>query len=151
MSQQNNPLHGIKLETIITYLVDKYGWEDMARRIDIRCFKDNPSVKSSLTFLRKTQWARDKVEYLYLRANKLPLPIKPDPTDAPSKSKSKPAKSKPYASNTTGAKPVKLKPSGAKSVDTKPEATNSTTKKLTVEKPTATKEVNAHIWGSKTE
>ncbi|MDD8057747.1 MULTISPECIES: VF530 family DNA-binding protein [Shewanella] len=74
MTQANNPLHGIKLETIVTELVEKYGWEELASRINIKCFKENPSVKSSLTFLRKTPWARDKVEYLYLKANKLPLP-----------------------------------------------------------------------------
>lgn len=74
MNQSNNPLHGIKLETIITYLVEKYGWEELGERINIRCFTHDPSIKSSLRFLRKTEWARDKVEYLYLRANKLPLP-----------------------------------------------------------------------------
>ncbi|MCL1144017.1 VF530 family DNA-binding protein [Shewanella gaetbuli] len=78
MNQPNNPLHGIKLETIVTYLVDKYGWQELGERINIRCFKENPSVKSSLKFLRKTQWARDKVEYLYLKSNKLPLPIRKD-------------------------------------------------------------------------
>ncbi|WP_153916594.1 VF530 family DNA-binding protein [Shewanella sp. TC10] len=74
MTQVNNPLHGIKLETIVNDLVDKYGWEELGSRINIRCFNDNPSVKSSLKFLRKTEWARDKVEYLWLKTNKLPLP-----------------------------------------------------------------------------
>ncbi|MCC4832076.1 VF530 family protein [Shewanella sp. 10N.7] len=74
MTQVNNPLHGIKLETIVNDLVDKYGWEELGSRINIRCFNDNPSVKSSLKFLRKTEWARDKVEYLWLKMNKLPLP-----------------------------------------------------------------------------
>ncbi|MCL1066349.1 VF530 family protein [Shewanella olleyana] len=74
MTQANNPLHGIKLETIVNDLVDKYGWEELGSRINIRCFNDNPSVKSSLKFLRKTEWARDKVEYLWLKTNKLPLP-----------------------------------------------------------------------------
>ena len=74
MTQANNPLHGIKLETIINDLVDRYGWEELGQRINIRCFTHDPSVKSSLKFLRKTPWARDKVEYLYLKANKLPLP-----------------------------------------------------------------------------
>ncbi|MDO6611731.1 VF530 family protein [Shewanella sp. 1_MG-2023] len=74
MTQANNPLHGIKLETIVNDLVDKYGWEELGSRINIRCFNDNPSVKSSLKFLRKTEWARDKVEYLWLKMNKLPLP-----------------------------------------------------------------------------
>ncbi|WP_128546867.1 VF530 family protein [Larkinella soli] len=65
--QPNNPLHGKTLETILTELVDHYGWERLGNRIDIRCFNENPSVKSSLTFLRKTPWARQKVEELYLR------------------------------------------------------------------------------------
>ena len=64
--QQNNPLHGIKLAEILDYLVDFYGWEILGQRIDINCFNSNPSIKSSLKFLRKTQWARDKVEQLYL-------------------------------------------------------------------------------------
>ena len=98
MNQQNNPLHGIKLETIITYLVDKFGWEELALRINIRCFKENPSIKSSLTFLRKTQWARDKVEYLYLKSNKLPLPIKPDSDSSKKYSK----KQYCYTKNNTG-------------------------------------------------
>ena len=64
--QPNNPLHGITLEEVIRKLVDHYGWDGLARRIDINCFKSDPSIKSSLRFLRKTQWARDKVENLYL-------------------------------------------------------------------------------------
>lgn len=60
-----DPLHGIKLETMLNELVDHYGWEDMAFRIRINCFAKDPSVKSSLTFLRKTFWARAKVEELY--------------------------------------------------------------------------------------
>ncbi len=67
-SQKNNPLHGVKLETILISLVDKYGWEEMGWRIQIRCFNVNPSIKSSLQFLRKTPWARTKVENLYLYA-----------------------------------------------------------------------------------
>ncbi len=65
--QKNNPLHGKTLEMILTELLADYGWDGLAERINIRCFKENPSIKSSLTFLRKTQWARDKVETLYLR------------------------------------------------------------------------------------
>jgi len=64
--QPNNPLHGVKLTDILDYLVDFYGWEILGQRIDINCFNSNPSIKSSLKFLRKTQWARDKVEQLYL-------------------------------------------------------------------------------------
>lgn len=62
----NNPLHGIKLEMIVTFLVDNYGWEELGNRIRINCFIFEPSVKSSLKFLRKTPWAREKVEKLYL-------------------------------------------------------------------------------------
>lgn len=64
--QPNNPLHGIPLSKIVTDLVDRHGWDGLARRIDINCFKNDPSIKSSLKFLRKTQWARDKVEQLYI-------------------------------------------------------------------------------------
>lgn len=64
--QPNNPLHGITLEAILHRLVEKYGWNELGMMIDIRCFNNNPSIKSSLTFLRKTPWARKKVEELYL-------------------------------------------------------------------------------------
>lgn len=63
--QQNNPLHGVTLEQILNRLVDYYGWEDLGIYIDINCFQSNPSIKSSLKFLRKTPWARNKVEKLY--------------------------------------------------------------------------------------
>lgn len=66
----NNPLHGIKLEDIMNHLVEHFGWEELGNRININCFKTNPSVKSSLTFLRKTPWARTKVEKLYLSIKK---------------------------------------------------------------------------------
>ena len=62
-----DPLHGKTLEMILNYLVEKVGWEDMAEVIDINCFKKDPSIKSSLTFLRKTPWARKKVEAFYLK------------------------------------------------------------------------------------
>lgn len=65
-SQPNNPLHGITLKTILEYLVAEYGWERLGQRINIHCFNDNPSINSSLKFLRKTEWARAKVERLYL-------------------------------------------------------------------------------------
>lgn len=61
-----DPLHGITLEMIVTRLVEQYGWEELGKRIPIRCFTNNPSIKSSLTFLRRTPWARKKVEDLYL-------------------------------------------------------------------------------------
>ncbi|MBK9219386.1 MAG: DUF2132 domain-containing protein [Uliginosibacterium sp.] len=67
MNQQpNNPLHGLTLETILTRLVAHYGWEELARRIEVRCFLFDPSIKSSLKFLRQTPWARAQVEALYL-------------------------------------------------------------------------------------
>ena len=68
MSEQqiNNPLHGVTLEQIVASLVQFYGWPELRQRIDINCFGNDPSVKSSLKFLRKTPWARKKVEDLYL-------------------------------------------------------------------------------------
>ena len=68
--QPNNPMHGVKLKTVLDVLVEEYGWERLAMRININCFKSNPSINSSLKFLRKTQWARDKVEQLYLDLEK---------------------------------------------------------------------------------
>lgn len=65
-TQKNNPLHGITLAMMMEELYSKFGWEGLAERIDINCFKSNPSIKSSLNFLRKTPWAREKVEALYL-------------------------------------------------------------------------------------
>jgi uncharacterized protein (DUF2132 family) len=65
-TQLNNPLHGKTLEVILTHLVTHYGWPELGYRIRINCFLDNPSIKSSLKFLRKTDWARKKVEELYL-------------------------------------------------------------------------------------
>jgi len=65
--QPNNPLHGITLEMILTQLVEHYGWDEMGRAIKIRCFNNDPSIKSSLQFLRKTPWAKKKVEALYLK------------------------------------------------------------------------------------
>ena len=62
----NDPLHGITLERIVTHLVEQHGWEELGKRVPIRCFLNNPSIKSSLTFLRRTPWARKKVEELYL-------------------------------------------------------------------------------------
>jgi uncharacterized protein (DUF2132 family) len=66
--QLNNPLHGKTLETILNHLVNQYGWEELGRKINIKCFTSNPSIKSSLTFLRKNLWAREKVETLYVRS-----------------------------------------------------------------------------------
>ncbi len=72
MTEQNSndPLHGITLESIVTHLVDYYDWDELGQRININCFNNNPSVKSSLRFLRKTPWARKQVEDLYLAINK---------------------------------------------------------------------------------
>ena len=123
MNQSNNPLHGIKLETIITYLVEKYGWEELGERINIRCFTHDPSIKSSLRFLRKTEWARDKVEYLYLRANKLPLP--------PPKADSSQAAKKPAAKIAT-----------KKINQTPPD------KSVKSDKPSTDDKINSHIWGN---
>lgn len=67
-SQPNNPLHGVKLADILEHLVEQYGWEELGRRIRINCFNSDPSIKSSLKFLRRTEWAREKVERLYLRS-----------------------------------------------------------------------------------
>ncbi|HHE0501433.1 TPA: VF530 family DNA-binding protein [Vibrio parahaemolyticus] len=64
--QPNNPLHGLSLEKIVTRLVEHFGWNGLYERVRVNCFKKDPSIKSSLKFLRKTQWARDKVEALYI-------------------------------------------------------------------------------------
>lgn len=64
--QPNDPLHGVTLERVVTRLADHYGWHDLGHKISINCFKNDASVKSSLKFLRKTPWARDKVENLYI-------------------------------------------------------------------------------------
>lgn len=65
-AQPRNPLHGVTLEMIVTALVDRYGWAGLAERVPVRCFSSQPSVTSSLKFLRRTPWAREKVESLYL-------------------------------------------------------------------------------------
>jgi uncharacterized protein (DUF2132 family) len=69
-TQHNNPLHGITLEEIVTALVAHYGWTGLSQHIAVNCFISDPSIKSSLKFLRKTPWARDKVETLYLAMQK---------------------------------------------------------------------------------
>ena len=66
IAHPNNPLHGITLETILKELVEHYGWRELSRIIEVRCFYNDPSMKSSLKFLRHTPWARTKVEKLYL-------------------------------------------------------------------------------------
>ncbi|MCV9387551.1 VF530 family protein [Reichenbachiella ulvae] len=73
-TQANNPLHGVKLVDILEHLVAVYDWSELGHRINIRCFKYNPNIKSSLAFLRKTPWAREKVEQLYLKSLKKKAP-----------------------------------------------------------------------------
>jgi uncharacterized protein (DUF2132 family) len=68
--KSNDPLHGITLEFIVKYLVDYYGWEQLSTHINVNCFTNNPSVQSSLKFLRKTPWARKKVEELFLKVKR---------------------------------------------------------------------------------
>ena len=68
--ESNDPLHGVTLEMMLTHLIEKLGWETMAAKIKIKCFSHDPSLKSSLNFLRKTPWARTKVERLYLRSRR---------------------------------------------------------------------------------
>lgn len=82
--QPNNPLHGVKLADIVNYLVNELGWENMADEIPVRCFQFDPSVKSSLVFLRKTPWARDRIEALYLETVKK---SQSEPTDKESHGK----------------------------------------------------------------
>ena len=79
-SQKNNPLHGLTLEAIVTALVEHYGWDELGQQINIRCFTEDPSVKSSLKFLRKTPWAREKVESLYLYVQRKQAKQKEDPS-----------------------------------------------------------------------
>ena len=68
--QANNPLHGITLEHMLTRLVERYGWESLGSVINIRCFQNDPSIKSSLKFLRRTPWAREQVEQLYVKTQR---------------------------------------------------------------------------------
>jgi len=68
--QPNNPLHGVRLIDVLEYLTENYTWEGLGMRINIKCFTHDPSIKSSLKFLRKHQWARDKVEALYLKSKR---------------------------------------------------------------------------------
>jgi uncharacterized protein (DUF2132 family) len=65
-SHPRDPLHGITLEMIVTQLVERHGWEELGQRLPVRCFLNNPSIKSSLTFLRKTPWARERLELMYI-------------------------------------------------------------------------------------
>ena len=73
MTQPRDPLHGVTLESILVELQAHYGWEGLAERVDVRCFKSDPSIKSSLTFLRKTPWARSKVEAIFVQLRQTAL------------------------------------------------------------------------------
>lgn len=68
--QPNNPLHGVKLADVLAYLVEIYGWDELGQMINIRCFNFDPSINSSLKFLRRTPWAREKVEKLYIKTRR---------------------------------------------------------------------------------
>ncbi len=98
MPQENNPLHGVKLEQILIELSERLGWERMAQHINIRCFSHDPSVKSSLKFLRKTPWAREKVEQFYVHCLKVNFDPNPPKKGRTGKPKSTP-KSKASRSN----------------------------------------------------
>ena len=73
MTEPRDPLHGVTLESILVELQAHYGWEGLAERVDVRCFKSDPSIKSSLTFLRKTPWARSKVEAMFVQLRQTAL------------------------------------------------------------------------------
>lgn len=83
--QANNPLHGVKLVDMLEMLVEKCGWEHLGEEVDIRCFTYDPSIKSSLKFLRKTPWAREKVERFYLHVLKRGYSRRPKPKREPGK------------------------------------------------------------------
>lgn len=84
MHSSKDPLHGITLEALLTVLVDKYGWAELAKRININCFKSDPSIKSSLKFLRRTPWARKEVEELYIDSlDEKDAPEEASPADNP--------------------------------------------------------------------
>lgn len=78
----NDPLHGITLEALLTALVERYGWAEMARQVNINCFKSDPSIKSSLKFLRRTPWARKEVEEMYIDSLDAPA-LKGAPAESP--------------------------------------------------------------------
>jgi len=81
--QSNDPLHGLTLERVVEKLVEHYGWDELAKRISINCFKNDPSVKSSLKFLRRTPWAREQVENLYISTHALRKCPRVQPTVTP--------------------------------------------------------------------
>ena len=73
--RNQDPMHGVTLKMVVTELVEEYGWEELGRRIKIKCFTNDPSINSSLKFLRKTPWAREKVEALYLQLKQKPTNV----------------------------------------------------------------------------
>ena len=108
--QPNNPLHGLTLEAVVTQLVDSYGFPYLAERVKINCFKSDPSIKSSLKFLRRTLWAREQVEKLYVaKFAKLP----PESIKVKSKPDSKPARAQSASVDTSPESLPKAKPSDA--------------------------------------
>ncbi len=76
-SQPNNPTHGVTLARMLEELLEAYGWDGLAARLDVRCFSHDPSIKSSLAFLRKTPWARERVEAMYVSLRKRPADDRP--------------------------------------------------------------------------
>lgn len=105
-TQLNNPLHGVRLDDMLEQLEDHYGWDGLAERIPVNCFKSNPSFKSSLKFLRRTDWARAKLESLYLNTFSNSASQSKSRPKPGSKSGSKPAtKSKPVANSTSESPP----------------------------------------------
>ena len=105
MSQANNPLHGLTLEAIVTRLQEFYGWDGLAERVRINCFAHEPSVKSSLKFLRRTPWAREAVEELYVGT----FATGGSPVNVPAERSRKPARPRPVA----GPKPANRPASAA--------------------------------------
>lgn len=147
--QKNNPLHGVKLEALLTELVDHYGWELLAQAININCFKSNPSIKSSLKFLRRTDWAREKVEGFYLyKYKRLPKPDD-EQYELPPRDRMVPLNQKPRAPAVIDLKEAGLQQNEAKrstvKLGNKPsEERKRTTKPTTVKKPGQSGDVWSH-------
>ena len=108
--QPKNPLHGVKLEQVVTDLVDTFGWPVLAEQVNVNCFRSNPTVKSSLKFLRKTPWAREKVESLYVYAIIRGKPLKSQEDYKANSGRSSSSQASPSA--TPSAKPAATKASG---------------------------------------
>ena len=146
--QKNNPLHGVKLETLLTELVDHYGWEILAAEMNLNCFKSNPSIKSSLKFLRGTPWAREKVEGFYLyKYKRLP---RPDDAQAelPPRDRTIPLDQKPRSPAALAAKERSEKKPIKSAGGNIWKSTQPASKKTDREKPPAVK-AGKDIWGSR--